>query len=63
MWDNYAVCGGRVELIILVMECSEMWKSLEIESNMMFLVPLICWEYMDTLLLLRVQTIHRATVS
>ena len=63
MWDNYAVCGVRVELIILVMECSEMWKSLEIESNMMFLVPLICWEYMDTLLLLRVQTIHRATVS
>ena len=40
-----------------------MWNSLESESAMMFLVPLMCWYYMDTLLLTSVQPIHHTTAS
>ena len=41
---NYAtVCGGKVDLTIVVRYLSERWKSLESESAMMLLIPLICW--------------------
>ena len=40
-----------------------MCKYLESESAMMLLVPLMCWEYGDKLLLTRFQTNHQVTVS
>ena len=40
---------------------SDLWKSLERESAMMFSVPLMCCEYRDVSLLTRVHPRHRAT--
>ena len=53
---NYAdVCDGRIELEVLMRDLSEMWKSLESNSNIMFSVTLMFWEYIDTSLMTRVQ--------
>ena len=40
-----------------------MLKSLERKSDMIFSVPLICWEYRYTWFLMNVQTNHSATLS
>ena len=42
---------------------SDLWKSLERESAMMFSVPLMCCEYRDVSLLMSVHLSHRATAS
>ena len=61
---SYAtVWGGRIYFNIVVRGLSGRWKSLESESAMMFLVPLMCWEYMDTLFMTRVHPNHRGNVS
>ena len=62
IWNDAAVCGGRTNLNIFVTYLSEGSRSLENESMMMFLVPLICWEYRDTSLLTRVHPNHQSTV-
>ena len=43
MWNNAAVCGGRIDLKILVRDSYYMWKSLQSKSGMMFADPLMCW--------------------
>ena len=43
MWDNAAVCCGRIWLKCFVSVWSDLWKSLERESAM----PLMCCEYRD----------------
>ena len=53
MWNGFSVCGGIMELKILVLDWSEMWKSLEGNSDMVFSVSLVFWYYMDTSLLMR----------
>ena len=63
MWNDAAVCGGRMDLNIFVGDLSERWMSLESEPVIMFSVTLICWEYRDTSLLTRVHPNHRAIVS
>ena len=52
-----------MDLRTVVRNLSERWKSIESESAMMLLVPLMCWEYRDTLLLTRLHLSHRSTVS
>ena len=42
-WNDAAVCGGRMDLNIVVRDLSERWVSLESETAMMLLVTLICW--------------------
>ena len=47
MWNNAAVCCGKIWLKMFVRVWSDLWKSLERESAMMFSVPLMCCEYRD----------------
>ena len=61
MWNDAVVFGGRVKLNSFVRVWSYMWKSLDMESAMMFSVPLMCYDYMDVLLLTRVQPSQRDT--
>ena len=42
MWKNAAVCCGNIWSKMFVRVWSELWKSLERESAMMFSVPLMC---------------------
>ena len=58
MWNYAAVCGGRMWLNFFVRVWSDMWKSLERESEMMFSVPLMCCDNRDVLLLNRVKLIQ-----
>ena len=51
MWNDAAVYGGRIRLKVFVSVWSDLWKSRERESAMMFYVTLICCEYRDFLLL------------
>ena len=63
MWNDATVCGERIYLKIVVRGLYERWKYLESESMMMSSVTLMCWEYMDTLLLTRIHHNHRVNVS
>ena len=47
MWNNAAVCCGKIWSKMFVRVWSDLWKSLEWESAMMFSVPLMCCEYRD----------------
>ena len=47
MWNDAAVCCGKIWLIFFVRVWSDLWKSLERESAMMFSVPLMCCKYRD----------------
>ena len=51
MWNNAAVCCGRIWLKLFVSVWSDLCKSLEREYAMMFYVILICCEYRDVFLL------------
>ena len=51
MWNYAAVCGGRLQLNIFVKVWSDMWKTRERESMIIFYVPLLCCEYRDFSLL------------
>ena len=61
MWNNDAVCCGKIWSKMFVRVWSDLWKSLERESAMMFSVPFICCEYRDVSLLASVHPIQRAT--
>ena len=61
MWNDAAVCGGRVWLKIFVNIWYDMWKYLERESAMIFSVPLMCCKCRDVLLLTRFQPIQQDT--
>ena len=63
MCNDAAVCCDRIWLNFFVSVWSELWKSLERESAMMFSIPLMCCEYRDVLLLKSVNPIHIATAS
>ena len=63
MCNDAVICGGRMDLKIVVRDLSERWVSLDTEPAMILLVTLISWEYRDTSLLTRVHTNHRVTVS
>ena len=52
-----------MELEIFVRDWSEILKSLDSESTMMFSVNLMCWEYRDASLLTIFQPKHCVTVS
>ena len=43
MWNDAAVYGGRMDLKMYVRDWYEMLKALESESDMIFLVTLMCW--------------------
>ena len=62
MWNDAAVCGGRVKLVFLIV-WSDPWKSRERESAMMFSVLLMCCEYRDVSLLTSFHPIQLATAS
>ena len=61
MWNDVAIYGGRIWLKYFVSVWSDLWKSRERESAMIFSVPLICCEYRDISLLTSVHPIQRAT--
>ena len=61
MWNNAAVCGGRIRLKCFVTVWSDLWKSCERKSVMIFSVPLMCCDYRDFLLMTSVHTSQRAT--
>ena len=63
MCNDAAVCCGRIWLKCFVSVWSDLWKSLERESAMMFSVPLMCCEYRDVLLLTSVHPRQCATSS
>ena len=63
MWNYAAVCGGSIRLKVFVSVWSDIWKSRERESAMMFSVTLMCCEYRDVSLLTSVHLIQRATAS
>ena len=63
MWNDAAVCCGRILLRSFVSIWSNIWKSPERESAMMFSVPLLCCEFRGVSLLTSVYPIHRATES
>ena len=58
MWNDAAVCGGRMDLKMLVRDLSERWKSLEREYEIIFLVTLMLWKYKDTSFMMRVHPNH-----
>ena len=47
MWNNAAVCCGRIWLKSFVSVWYDLWKSLERESAIMFSVILMFYEYRD----------------
>ena len=61
MRNNAAVCCGRIWLTVFVSVWSDLWKSLERESAMLFSVPLMCCEYRDVSLLTSVHPIQSDT--
>ena len=61
MRNNATVYCGRIWLEFFVSVWSDLWKSLERESAMIFSVPLMCCEYRDVLLLTSVHPSYRAT--
>ena len=63
MCNDDAVCGGRIWLIFFVIVWSDLWKSREWESAMMFSVTLMCCEYRDVSLLTSVHPSQSATSS
>ena len=63
MRNDSAICGGRMELIFFVRDWSGMLKYLESKSAMILSIPLVCWDYRDTLLTISVQPNHSACVS
>ena len=63
IWNNAAVCCGKIWSKMFVRVWSDLRKSLERESAMMFSVPLMCCEYRDVSLLTSVHPSHRATAS
>ena len=63
MWNNTAVCCGRIWLNVFVSVWSDLWESCKRESAMMFPVPLMCCEYRDVLLLTIFHPSQRATAS
>ena len=50
MWNDAAVCCGKIRLKMFVRVWSDLWKSLSRESAIMFSVPLMCCEYRDVLM-------------
>ena len=58
MCNDACVCGERMNLKIIVRDISERRKYLESEYVMMFLVPLMCWEYRDISLMMRLHPRH-----
>ena len=63
MCNNATVCGSRIRLEFFVSVWSDIWKSSEKESVIMFSVTLMCCEYRDVSLLMSVHTNERATAS
>ena len=63
MWNNSAVCCGRIWLKCFAIVWSDLWKSLKRESEMMFSVPLMSCEYRDVLLLTSVHPSQIANAS
>ena len=63
MWNNAAVCCGKIWLKFFVRVWSDLWKSLEREFAMIFSVPLMSCEYRDLSLLKIVHPSQRATPS
>ena len=61
IWNDADVCGGRIWLNKFVSIWSDLYKSLERESTMMFYVPLMCCEYRDISLLTSVHPSQYAT--
>ena len=61
MWNDAAVCGVSIWFKCIVSVYSDLWKSRESESAMIFSVPLMCCEYMDVSLLMSVHPIQHAT--
>ena len=61
MCNDSDVYGGRIWLKRFVSVWSDMWKSRERESAMIFSVPLMCCEYMVFLFMTSVQPIQQAT--
>ena len=49
MWNDAAVCYGKIWLKMFVRVWSDLWKSLERESTMMFSIPFMCCECRDSL--------------
>ena len=47
MWNNAAVFCGMIWLKMFVRVWSDLWKSLQSESVMIFSVTLMCCEYRD----------------
>ena len=58
MCNDDAVCGGRMDLNIVMRDLSDRRKYLESEYAMMLLVHLMFWEYRDTSLLTRFHPRH-----
>ena len=63
MWYNAAVSGGRIWLKHFVSVWSDICKSLERESVMIFSVPLMCYEYRGVSLLISFHLSQRDTAS
>ena len=63
MWNDASVCCGRIWLKYFVSVWSDLRKSLERESAMIFSVYLMCCEYRYVSLLTSVHPSQRATES
>ena len=61
VWNDAAVFCGKIWLKMFVRVWSDLWKSLERESAMMFSVSLMCCEYRDVSLLTSVHPSHHET--
>ena len=61
MWNNAVFYGGRIWLKCFVSLWSDLWKSLERESAMMFSVTWMCCEYRDISLMTSVHPSQNAT--
>ena len=62
IFNDAAIFGGRMNLKMVVRDSSEQLNSLKSKPAMMFLVPLIFWEYMDTSLLKMIHTRNQENV-
>ena len=48
MCNDAAVCGGRRSMKIWMLDLSEMWKDLNSKYDIIFEVPLVCWDCSGT---------------
>ena len=63
MWNDAAVCGGRIQLNFLLVSGMTCGNPVRGNLLMLFSIPLVCFEYRYVSLLTSVHKVQHATAS